>query len=409
MSDDVDVWDINAVYSPANPKDEGNPLIVSEKSELQKIQDFYARPDVIESIKRSHKFNDIPVGYPNPTPISDEDLAESVKTIGGPSAKYISAAASAASNSFKIPGVADISLAAEGAISSATDMVNGAVASVTTKASEMSKMLGGFGASKQASSGNAGSSMVKQGSKTEEFMVQLRSKQSGAVVRFNVSPTIDESRAANYEHIAPIHHPGTIQVYKNSESRQFNITAKLIARTQAEATINIRYLNQIRGWLMPYYGQGTANSSEKERLGGPPDILVLNAYGLKNIASVPVVLTSYHWVYPDQVDYIPTTEGIPCPTIMDISLSLIESFSPEEHTRFDITSYRQGDMTGAYSFSTTPVASEQSSGASSNSVSDLGKSIADDFSSYGADLARRAEAIKNIPGLDVEVSIIYQN
>lgn len=385
MSEDIDVWDINAVYSPANPKDEGNPLIVSANSETQKAIDFYARPDVQESIKRSHTINGIPVEYPNPVPISDADLADSIKNIPGPSDKFISAAAS-------IQG--SVTNAIGGATAAAAGMVNSAVASVTTKASELSKMIGGFGTQKQASSGNAGSSMVKQGSKTEGFMVQLTSKQTGGTVRFNVSPTIDESRAANYEHIAPIHHPGTIQVYKNTESRQFNITAKLVARNSAEASLNIKYLNMIRAWVMPYYGQGTHASEDGGRLGGPPDILLLNAYGLKNIAAVPCVLTSYHWVYPDQVDYIPTTDGIPCPTIMDISLSLIESFSPEEHTRFDITKYRQGDMISAYSFGSNPVAPEVNASSSQGT-------------SYAEQLAQRAKAIQSIPGLDTEVSMIY--
>jgi hypothetical protein len=190
---------------------------------------------------------------------------------------------------------------------------------------------------------------------TIDFKMTLTSKQNpGDVVIFNVSPTIDESRSATYENMAPVHHPGTIQIYKSTQARSFNVSVKLISRTSAEASQNIEYINLIRSWVMPYYGQGTANSSMKDRLGAPPDILNFSVYGDRNISGVPVVLTSYHWVYPDNVDYIPTEDGVPFPTIIDVTLALIESYSPKEYTGFDITKYKSGDMVGAYTFSGTP-------------------------------------------------------
>lgn len=229
-----------------------------------------------------------------------------------------------------------------------------ALASVSQKSSELMRAIGGQGTAKTVTPQNAGSSLTKPNATTEDFMMKLTSKQTGDQIVFKVTPTIDESRSANYEHISPVHHPGTIQVYKNTEARQFNIGVKLIARTSAEASDNIKYLNWIRSWVMPYYGQGTADSSESDRLGAPPDILMFDVYGDKNISNVPVVLTSYHWVYPDTCDYIPTDDGIPFPTIMDISLSLIESYSPEEYSSFNIVEYKDGNMLGAYTFSSTP-------------------------------------------------------
>lgn len=227
-------------------------------------------------------------------------------------------------------------------------------ASAEQTAAEVTQAVGGQGNKSAVMPENGATRLKKPNYTTEDFKMKLRSKQTGFTIIFNVTPTIDESRSANYEHISPVHHPGTIQIYKNTEARQFNITVKLIARTAAEASLNVKYINAIRSWVMPYYGQGTANSSESTRLGAPPDILVFDVYGDKNIAALPVVLTSYHWVYPDMVDYIPTEEGIPFPTIMDISLSLVESYSPEEYTSFDITEYRTGNMATAYSFSSLP-------------------------------------------------------
>jgi hypothetical protein len=234
---------------------------------------------------------------------------------------------------------------------------NIAIPSDPQKAAELARSLGGMGATNLALPQSGAKQLVKPNFTTDDFKLKLTSKQSGDTVVFHVSPVIDESRSANYEHVAPVHHPGTIQVYKNSESRQFNISGKFISRTAAEASQNIEFLNWIRGWVMPYYGQGTAGSSESNRLGGPPDILVLDVYGDKNITNVPVVLTSYHWVYPDNVDYIPSAEGIPFPVIMDVSLSVIESYSPEQFSNFDLTAYRSGDMSAAYAFASTPTGS----------------------------------------------------
>jgi hypothetical protein len=227
-------------------------------------------------------------------------------------------------------------------------------ASAEQTAAEVNDAVTNQGAKSTVMPENGATRLVKPNYSTDDFKMKLRSKQTGFTIVFQVTPTIDESRSANYEHISPVHHPGTIQVYKNTEARQFNITVKLIARTAAEASLNVKYINAIRSWVMPYYGQGTASSSESNRLGAPPDILVFDVYGDKNISALPVVLTSYHWVYPDMVDYIPTEEGIPFPTIMDISLSLVESYSPEEYTSFDITEYRTGNMATAYTFSSLP-------------------------------------------------------
>jgi len=201
------------------------------------------------------------------------------------------------------------------------------------------------------------------------FQAIIVSKQNPSdKVIFTVTPQIDESRQANYEHLAPVHHPGTIQVYKNTDARTFNLTCKLISRTAAEATSNLAYINLIRSWVMPYYGTGTA-SSQAAKLGAPPDTLLFSVYGTKNIDKLPVILLSYHWVYPDNCDYIPTSDGFPFPTIMDISLNLVEGYSPEEYSSFDITKYKSGDMVGAFTFSGSPSNSSAGTTATSSGAS----------------------------------------
>lgn len=260
-----------------------------------------------------------------------------------------------------VPGVRILTVQSDGLFQSAADAAGAlpaaaaaGVASVSQKSSELMRAVGGQGVASTVTPQNAGSKLIKPNKTTSDFMLKLTSKSSNEQIIFNVTPTIDESRTANYEHLNLVHHPGTIQVYKSTDARLFNISVKLIARTSAEATVNITYLNRLRAWVMPYYGQGTADSEDGSRIGAPPDILSFDVYGDKNISNIPVVLTSYHWVYPDSCDYIPTLDGIPFPTIMDISLSIVEAYSPEQYSSFNLVEYRNGNMLGAYTFSATP-------------------------------------------------------
>jgi hypothetical protein len=202
--------------------------------------------------------------------------------------------------------------------------------------------------------------------------------------------------------------PGGMQVYKFTSSRRFSIGATLISRTSLEATRNLKQLQTLRGWRMPYFGSSSTttkaqkfarndrvktnqvsntdtpltpaqrNAAAKERasygvelLGAPPDVLYLYAYSTSandgrniqhgvNINRVPVVLTSLDIAYPNDVDYLPTyandTTGLngalydatsePFPMKMDITISLMETHSPREYENFSLALFKQGKLTG---------------------------------------------------------------
>ena len=167
-------------------------------------------------------------------------------------------------------------------------------------------------------------------------------------VTFDVMPTIDESRQVNYDAFSPIHHPGEIQKYRGSAARTWTINAKLVARNREEARKNQVYLNVIRFWAMPFYGKGTDADTELSKwLGAPPPVLTLSAYGSRNIDGAACVLTSYNWSYPNDVDYLPTDDGQPFPVLINISLSLTETWAPAEFSNFDLRKFREGDLSGA--------------------------------------------------------------
>lgn len=209
-------------------------------------------------------------------------------------------------------------------------------------------------------------------------------------VVFEVTPTFNESRSVNYSTIDPVHMPGSIQMYTNTGTRTFDIGAQLISRNAADATTNIRYLQILRSWTMPYFGQTNTltqaniiarhdnsvfgpedpNVSALERIrsegvqlrGAPPDVLYLYAYTTdsnvstggrstptSNINRVPVVVSNLSISYPDDVDYIPVdTTGTgkyePFPVKMMVGLTLLETHSPREFERFDLAAFKAGTL-----------------------------------------------------------------
>lgn len=216
-----------------------------------------------------------------------------------------------------------------------------------------------------------------------EYRVTLRSQTfTSDRIIFKVMPTFDETRSATYDTINLTHMPTGIQVYKNSQPRAITMTAKLISRNTLEATENLRYLNLIRSWIMPYYGTGTANSDVTVRsdgisvevgklIGAPPDVLSLNALSYTAYKDMPCVLTSYAWTFADDVDYVRAEildEGgsvrrfMPFPRILEVTLNLIESYSPDEISQFDIGAYRKGYLGKAFGQPTPTVLSTLTSG-----------------------------------------------
>jgi hypothetical protein len=189
--------------------------------------------------------------------------------------------------------------------------------------------------------------------------VELKSITSGEIVYFNVTPTISEERGAMYDDVTPAHHPGSMLKYNHTAARGWSIgSIKLISRNISEATENQRVLNVLRSWLMPYYGYGT-EAENRNMLGAPPDLLELNAYGSKNIGNISVVLTQLNIDWPNDVDYLHTSDGQAFPVIMNVSISLKEAWSPREYSGFSLSAYKKGDMKGAYDGSrATPSAGE---------------------------------------------------
>jgi hypothetical protein len=190
------------------------------------------------------------------------------------------------------------------------------------------------------------------------FAVRLRSYVAkDTVVAFRSSPDINETRHIAYKTIDPLHMPGSIQVFQNSPPRSWSVTAiKLVSRNGIEAEENLSIINQLRAWQVPFFGQSSTRGREDyqvEMFGAPPEVLEFTAYsntnkdGITNIRQIPVVLVSLTIPYPSDVDYIPTEYSkVPFPAIMTIDMSLVETHSPNEFSRFNLIDYKNGKLRG---------------------------------------------------------------
>lgn len=152
-----------------------------------------------------------------------------------------------------------------------------------------------------------------------DFKVRLKGP-NGEVV-FEASAPLSETRQANYDGYGIVHLPTALISYKNTSSRTWTIAGKLVSRTPEEATANVRYLDLVRSWLLPDFGD----------TGATPPILTLYGYRNTNINGRRVVLKSYDWSFGEETDYV-YTGSQPMPVIGLLNCTVEEVYSAAEVT-----------------------------------------------------------------------------
>lgn len=219
----------------------------------------------------------------------------------------------------------------------------------------------------------------------EAWKVQLKQPNSSLIgnlgqtlspmrVVFDAVPDVSESGSVTYKTIEPVHSPGGIMVYSNTTARTFQLSnIKLFSRTEEEATINYHRLQMLKSWRYPVFGiAGDDELYGAVHLGAPPPVLEFSAYARPGGANesgmatglihrVPVVIVQLGIDYPSDTDYIPTMAGkliqgsleyehipagIPMPTILPISIQLVEAHAPMQYSKFSLTDFRRGRLEG---------------------------------------------------------------
>jgi hypothetical protein len=118
-------------------------------------------------------------------------------------------------------------------------------------------------------------------------------------VIFPYTPSINMSYAANYDPIDITHNNYKIFQYKNSNVGDISITAEFTAQDTDEADYLLAVIHFFRSATKMFYG----NDADPPN-GTPPPLLYLSGYGQFQFDKHPVVISSFSYHLPQDVDYI---------------------------------------------------------------------------------------------------------
>ena len=119
-------------------------------------------------------------------------------------------------------------------------------------------------------------------------------------VIFPYTPNITTTYSANYEQYDLTHSNYRGIFYKNSRVGDIQLRGTFTAQDTEEANYLLAVIHFFRSVTKMFYGQD-------EQRGTPPPICLLNGYGGYQFSDHPVVVSSFNYSLPNDVDYIRTT------------------------------------------------------------------------------------------------------
>ncbi len=119
-------------------------------------------------------------------------------------------------------------------------------------------------------------------------------------VIFPYTPSISTVYTANYEQYDLVHSNYRGVYYKNSRVGDINIRGTFTAQDTTEANYLLAVIHFFRSATKMFYGQ------DAER-GTPPPVCLLNGLGQFQFSDHPVVISSFNYTTPNDVDYIRAT------------------------------------------------------------------------------------------------------
>jgi hypothetical protein len=119
-------------------------------------------------------------------------------------------------------------------------------------------------------------------------------------VIFPYTPNITTTYSANYEQYDLVHSNYRGIFYKNSRVGDIQLRGTFTAQDTTEANYLLAVIHFFRSVTKMFYGQD-------EQRGTPPPICLLNGYGGYQFSDHPVVVSSFNYSLPNDVDYIRTT------------------------------------------------------------------------------------------------------
>lgn len=116
---------------------------------------------------------------------------------------------------------------------------------------------------------------------------------------FPYTPQVNVTYTANYDPTNLTHSNYKILQYQSSAIENVQITGDFTAQDTYEANYLLAVIHFLRSCTKMFYGQ-----DEKPKLGTPPPMLFLKGFGAFQFDQHPLVVTTFTYTLPSDVDYI---------------------------------------------------------------------------------------------------------
>lgn len=131
-----------------------------------------------------------------------------------------------------------------------------------------------------------------------ENKVTLEFAALGRTITWQATPKISQGITVNYSTWELQHTNYQPSAFGNRGTPEITISGPWFSRSADEAKVTLEAIHTLRTATMMYYGRGD------DKKGTPPPVGRFSAYGLYN--RVPVVIKSFQFEFPNDVDYVTT-------------------------------------------------------------------------------------------------------
>jgi hypothetical protein len=182
-------------------------------------------------------------------------------------------------------------------------------------------------------------------------------------VMFPYTPEISTGGVSEYDSVPYVHSNYVFNSYIRSFPKSISIKGEFTAQSNDEALYLLAVIHFLRTVTKNYFG-----IKPYEKAGTPPPVLQFNYLGDYQFNNVPVVVKSFDYSYPNNIDYVPVnTTGkdrfsdnikvkLPAtnatgytwvPAKMDITMELETQYLPIKlRNEFNLDEFRKGTLLG---------------------------------------------------------------
>lgn len=193
----------------------------------------------------------------------------------------------------------------------------------------------------------------KRVTETDSDLLAPLIKTAGMV--FPYTPTVLVSQSANYQSIHPVHTNYPYYSYQNSQVDQMTITADFYVQNAAEARYWVACIHYLRSITKMNFGVDAD-------AGQPPAVVRLDGYGDFVFNNVPVIINSFQFDMPKDVDYISTSVGAAqvlgdfdpgtsptswAPSTSIITVAVTPQYSRTTQSKFSLDKFVKGGYVGS--------------------------------------------------------------